>query len=247
MEVSGQLHAQGALIPGKCPWYPLDRRKGGPQNRSGHGGEKKSSQPLPGLEPPIIQTVAQRYTTWAITAPESTEENQEKLQSHLLMQPAYDDFPNSPYGRMNFWQVTRKSSQVVNCLYRCWEKALHSHGVSELLMYTNFTWIFFIHFLEFSMVTLQTYEAKGQLTFSAIKVTESFNTSWLVVSTQCFHGDMTSSWNYQQLLWNYNYILIHIISLSEYYATAVIHLCPFYFCRHFLGIVRFSFHSHREG
>jgi hypothetical protein len=44
-------------------WYPLDRRLGEPQSRSGHGGEDKNSQPLPGLEPPIIQPVALRYTT----------------------------------------------------------------------------------------------------------------------------------------------------------------------------------------
>jgi hypothetical protein len=48
---------------GKSPWYPLDRRLGGPQSRSGRGGEKKTPQPLPGLEPPIIQPVAQRYST----------------------------------------------------------------------------------------------------------------------------------------------------------------------------------------
>jgi hypothetical protein len=47
---------------GESTWYPLDRRLGGPQSRSGHGGEEKNSQPLPGLEPPIIQPVAQRYT-----------------------------------------------------------------------------------------------------------------------------------------------------------------------------------------
>jgi hypothetical protein len=41
----------------------VDRRLGGPQSRSEHGGEEKNSQPLPGLEPPIIQTVVQRYTT----------------------------------------------------------------------------------------------------------------------------------------------------------------------------------------
>jgi hypothetical protein len=46
----------------QSPWYPLDRRLGGPQSRSGRGGEKKNSQPLPGLEPPIIQPVAQRCT-----------------------------------------------------------------------------------------------------------------------------------------------------------------------------------------
>jgi hypothetical protein len=41
----------------------LDRRLGGPQSQSGRGGEEKNSQPLPGLEPLIMQLVAQSYTT----------------------------------------------------------------------------------------------------------------------------------------------------------------------------------------
>jgi hypothetical protein len=36
---------------------------GGLQSRSGCCGEEKYSQPLPGLEPRIIQPAAQRYTT----------------------------------------------------------------------------------------------------------------------------------------------------------------------------------------
>jgi hypothetical protein len=40
------LHPQG-----KSPWYPLDRRLGGFQNRSERGGEEKISQPPPGIEP----------------------------------------------------------------------------------------------------------------------------------------------------------------------------------------------------
>jgi hypothetical protein len=63
MEVNGQLHALVALPQGKNPWYPLDRRLGGLQSQSGSGGEEKNSQPLPGLESPIIQPVAQRCTT----------------------------------------------------------------------------------------------------------------------------------------------------------------------------------------
>jgi hypothetical protein len=48
---------------GKSLWYPLDGRLGGPQSRSGRGGEEKNSQsphmdmsgPLnpPGKEPPV--------------------------------------------------------------------------------------------------------------------------------------------------------------------------------------------------
>jgi hypothetical protein len=41
----------------------LDRSLGGSQSRSGYHGEEKNSQPLPGLEPAFIQSVAQRYTT----------------------------------------------------------------------------------------------------------------------------------------------------------------------------------------
>jgi hypothetical protein len=52
------LYAQG-----KSPWYPMDRRLGGPQCRSGHGGEEKNSHSLSWLEPLIIQPLAQRCTT----------------------------------------------------------------------------------------------------------------------------------------------------------------------------------------
>jgi hypothetical protein len=48
---------------GKSPWYPLNRRLGGLQSRSGRGGEEKNSHPQPGLKSPVIQTVAQRCTT----------------------------------------------------------------------------------------------------------------------------------------------------------------------------------------
>jgi hypothetical protein len=65
MEVSGQLHVPAALSQGKSPWYPLDRRLGGPQSLSRRGGEEKNSQPRRESNPrtPIVQIVAQRYTT----------------------------------------------------------------------------------------------------------------------------------------------------------------------------------------
>jgi hypothetical protein len=51
------------LYPGKSPWNPVDRRLGGHQNQSGCSGEEKNSHPLLGLEPSIIQPIAQCYTT----------------------------------------------------------------------------------------------------------------------------------------------------------------------------------------
>jgi hypothetical protein len=63
MEVSGQFHAPTALPHGRSPRHSLDRRLYWPKSRSGRGGEENNSQPLPGLEPLIIQPVAQRYIT----------------------------------------------------------------------------------------------------------------------------------------------------------------------------------------
>jgi hypothetical protein len=49
--VSGQLQALDELLPlGKDPWYPLDRRLGGPQSWLGHRGQRKNPLPLPGIE-----------------------------------------------------------------------------------------------------------------------------------------------------------------------------------------------------
>jgi hypothetical protein len=38
---------------GKNPWYALDRRLGGPQSRTGRGGEEKNFQ-LPNPRAPIV-------------------------------------------------------------------------------------------------------------------------------------------------------------------------------------------------
>jgi len=43
MEVSGHLHAPAILPQGKSPWYPLDKRLGGPQSWSGCSDEEKNS------------------------------------------------------------------------------------------------------------------------------------------------------------------------------------------------------------
>jgi hypothetical protein len=70
--VIGQRHAQAALYPrGKNPRYPLYRRLGGPQSRSGHRGYRKDPLHLLGsnLDRLVVQSVARHYTDWATPAP----------------------------------------------------------------------------------------------------------------------------------------------------------------------------------
>ena len=64
MGVGGQNHAPAALPPGKTR-YPLYRRLGGPQGRS---GRLRKISPPPGFDPRTVQPVASHYTDWAIPA-----------------------------------------------------------------------------------------------------------------------------------------------------------------------------------
>jgi hypothetical protein len=60
--VGGHPRATAALHPGKIR-YPLYRRVGGPQGRSGQ--VRKISPPM-GFDPRTVQLGASRYTDWAI-------------------------------------------------------------------------------------------------------------------------------------------------------------------------------------
>jgi hypothetical protein len=48
----------------KNPWYPLDRRLGGPQNRSGRGGEEKISQPPPAKQDRRVTAIIFNKQSW---------------------------------------------------------------------------------------------------------------------------------------------------------------------------------------
>jgi hypothetical protein len=69
-EVSGQLPSQPVYPRGNNPRYPLDRRLGGPQNRSGQRGEEKILDPIGTRSPSLfLQPVASRYTDCTIPVP----------------------------------------------------------------------------------------------------------------------------------------------------------------------------------
>jgi len=65
MGVGDQRHAPVALTPGKTR-YPLYRRLGGHQGRS---GQARKISPPPGFDPRTVQPVASPYADWTIPAP----------------------------------------------------------------------------------------------------------------------------------------------------------------------------------
>jgi hypothetical protein len=64
MGVSGQSHATAAI----CPRYPLDKRLGGPQSRTGHRLEETSFAPARDRTS-VVQSVVRHYTAWATRLP----------------------------------------------------------------------------------------------------------------------------------------------------------------------------------
>jgi hypothetical protein len=69
MGVSGQRHAPAAFYPrGKDSRYPLDRRLGGLQSRSGHR-QRKNPLPLPGIEPRSADRPVRSQTLYWLSYP----------------------------------------------------------------------------------------------------------------------------------------------------------------------------------
>jgi hypothetical protein len=71
------------LAPGKDPWYPLYRRLGGPQSRSGHRGYRKYPLPLPVIEPGSPGIPVRSQTLYWLSYPGShTLEVRTYMESH---------------------------------------------------------------------------------------------------------------------------------------------------------------------
>jgi hypothetical protein len=69
MKVDGQHHS-GRFNPGKEAQYPMYRRLGGPQDRSGWA---RKISPPPGCDPRPVQSVASRYTELSRPTTKSNE------------------------------------------------------------------------------------------------------------------------------------------------------------------------------
>jgi hypothetical protein len=85
MRVSGQRHAPVALYPrGKDRRYPLYRRLGGPQSRSGHRGYRKNPLPSAGDRSWIVRSLVRSQTLYWLSYPAHSIVSA-GLVSHLLL------------------------------------------------------------------------------------------------------------------------------------------------------------------
>jgi hypothetical protein len=111
MEVSRQLHTQAALPPGKDPYprYPLDRRSGGPQSRSGRRGKKKFLT-LPELELRPLGRPVSSQSVYRLRYPGS--ENYSKKMTNSSYYCLYTEAKNL-LGRGTLW-VSRRITPVRN-------------------------------------------------------------------------------------------------------------------------------------
>jgi hypothetical protein len=110
--VSGQPHASAALyMPGKDPRYPLDRRLGGPQSRSGHRGkilclclESSPGRPVRSTDqaitaPPLVLNFGQKCgDEWSASSPGRFAPGDQKSGTHWIVRcvgsrPGLDGLP----------------------------------------------------------------------------------------------------------------------------------------------------------
>ena len=96
MGIGGQHQAPAALPPVKTR-YPLYRRLGGPQGRS---GRVRNISPPSGFDPRTVQPVASRYIDWAIPAAFSCKIRGE-LARECYLHPSNDCF----FGRTSFIKI----------------------------------------------------------------------------------------------------------------------------------------------
>jgi hypothetical protein len=78
---------------GKNPWYPLDRRLGGPQIPSGRGSEEKNSQPPPGIETENPDCPARRPALYRLSYYDSfCEIRKRELRYAEISSPAFESW-----------------------------------------------------------------------------------------------------------------------------------------------------------
>jgi hypothetical protein len=106
----------------KSSRYPLDWRLGGPQSRSGRGGEEKISQPPPGIEAPNPDRPARSQSLYRLSYPGCLKGTECEMNSYGSGQGALGgcyEYSNETSGsikvaefldRLSYFQLLKKDS-----------------------------------------------------------------------------------------------------------------------------------------
>jgi hypothetical protein len=107
---------------GKIPCYPLDRRLGGLQSRSGRGGEEKNFQPPPGIEPLNSDRPARSPPLYRLSYHGSIINIRGKLMLFIVKY-------NSRISKLNRYGPSDRGSIRVRCKISC--MTLHPQTILE--------------------------------------------------------------------------------------------------------------------
>jgi hypothetical protein len=118
---------------GKSPYYPLYRRLGGPQSRSGHGGEEKNFSPWQDSNPDHPARSPALYR-WAILAPSFTCKD---IKSRSFRWAGHVTRIEKQWIIQNFYLKTQGNRPLWRCK-RGWEDNIKTnHNV--VLLVVNYT------------------------------------------------------------------------------------------------------------
>ena len=118
-----------SLPPGKTR-YPLYRRLGGPQGRSGK--VRKISPPL-GFDPRTVQPVASHYTDWATRPTNITKQLQKVRQPEVgccivvVWWELHKDLQCQKFGSKKKSPKMSEDPEIQKCTHGCWEAFLTLH------------------------------------------------------------------------------------------------------------------------
>jgi hypothetical protein len=134
-EVGGQHHASTVLPLGKTR-YPLYRRLGGSQGRS---GRVRKISPPPGFNPRTVQPVVSRYTDWAtrptiftykwrIIFPQISSTIRPQVGQSILIIEASQSQPDTRHSTGLLWTSDRPDTETSTWQHTTPTKDVHARG-----------------------------------------------------------------------------------------------------------------------
>ena len=118
MQVGGQRPGLGLFTPGEEIRYPLYRRLGGPQGRS---GPVRKISPPPGIDTRTVELVASRYTYWAIATHLVHDIKFLAPDFFLILaHPVYKMWIIQEPNTLELWNKLHFEGEKTDSIYRVW-------------------------------------------------------------------------------------------------------------------------------